>query len=188
MVRVAISGKLKTGKNTIANFISDFLREVKNEPVQMIAFADPLKNMVMELFPKTDPDNLWGPSQKRENFIPCHYDSDGNWLTYRRVLTDFGKLGRSYNPDIFVNAVMDSLPNSSVIITDVRFSNELNACKKNGFKLIRVYRSNITSSKDVSETSLDDTPDSMFDFTIHNNNGLEELYDQVRAIIYQITQ
>jgi hypothetical protein len=70
------------------------------------------------------------------------------------------------------------------IITDMRFSNELNAVKQKNGITIRVNRDNGTRVIDInpheSETALDR---SEFDYTIENDGTIEELIDKIKEIL-----
>ena len=72
----------------------------------------------------------------------------------------------------------------SWIITDLRFTNEMEAIVKRGGTTIRVTRP-VEKSKNIarlhpSETSLDKAD---FDYTINNDGTLEELVQKVRTIL-----
>jgi hypothetical protein len=106
------------------------------------------------------------------------------------------------HPDIWVNATMTEydyltrwkkqgayckVPN--LIITDVRFPNELNAVESRDGFVIRVNRPSFVNYKGVqvevfdvhpSETALDDHT---FQYTILNNGTIEELIEKVKEIL-----
>jgi dephospho-CoA kinase len=128
-------------------------------------------------------------------------------MTPRRMLQLLGTEGgrKIIHPDIWVNAtfadykplgaqftmfpegpkdVVDIFPNW--LFTDMRFPNELKAIKKRGGITIRVNRtfSDKPINEHESETALD-SYSSEFDYTIDNNSTLEELVEQVRAILEQ---
>jgi hypothetical protein len=69
------------------------------------------------------------------------------------------------------------------IITDLRFTNELEAVTRRGGITIRINRNNGTRAVDIhnhiSETALDNAE---FDYVIENDGTLEELVEKVRVI------
>jgi hypothetical protein len=204
VVKIAISGKARSGKDTVADLIlSSFTdkymaKHLADDPkdskfplpiTSKFAFADPIKRIVQQMFPQTPDEILWGPSENRSKIIP------GTEITYRQLLLDIGKFGRSYNPYIWVNSTVDEAemwlnewtPDTALaVISDVRFKNEYYRLKSEDYFLIRVRRptNNYAAeqpkhSQDVSEIDLDDLTDSDFDHVIINDGSLEELETKV---------
>lgn len=192
VTKIAISGKAKSGKNTIAEFIADYLIGSNwAENIEILAFADPMKQIAKIMFPEINDSSLWGPSQERATLIPSAIDSNLQILSCRKLLHDIGKFGRAFNLNIWINAVLskiNSMPeNYGAVISDVRFKNELKACKENNFILIRVVRQNNDSTiDDISEVDLDDVSNSEFDFIVNNDGSLEELENKIVVILHQI--
>jgi hypothetical protein len=193
MVKFAISGKANSGKNTAAQFLGwKFIGRGKPEPAildnfKIIAFADPMKEMVMKMYPETDPEVLWGPSHLRMTKVP---NTD---ITYRQLLTDLGKLGRGYNPNVWVDATIamaNNYANKGIIpiIADCRFKNELFTLKEKGFFTIRTIRPNNPyqqhlMAQDISEIDLDDVADATFDAVIINDGSLEHLEQKISDMV-----
>lgn len=188
--KIAIAGKANSGKNTIAELIGKYSRCT----YRLFAFADPMKKMIMTMFPETKTDILWGPSHLRMTLIPNNSE-----LTYRHLLLDIGKLGRGYDPNIWINAtihmvrefinfdpIRPDMNGRVALISDVRFKNELKAVKEDDFLLIRVVRPNAvstTTSTDVSEVDLDDVPNSEFDVILTNDGTMEDLQAKIKTIV-----
>ncbi|HWZ21745.1 MAG TPA: hypothetical protein VNW06_03780 [Cytophagaceae bacterium] len=194
MFKIALSGKAKTGKDTAAKLIRKVLRKkasVRN--VSMVAFAEPIKSMVMFMFPKLDKKLVFGPSELRSKIIPGAFDKDGQPLTVRRALLDIGTmLGRSYKDDVWLDCFdsrFDDLQYyEGVIVTDVRFRNEFDHLKKKGFYLIRVKRNTGTTINHSSEIDQEAIKDSEFDFVIDNNGTLKYLEVQVNSLVSGLMQ
>lgn len=185
VIKIAIAGKAKSGKNTLASLLKDNL-EKQLFPCRIFAFADPIKKIAMKMFPLAERDWFWGPSENRNTIIPDAYNN-GNPLTCRQLLLDIGKFGRKYNPNIWVNSTMDdidlfvqssninSVPNVP-IVSDLRFKEEISALRKSDFYLIRIKRSKADAKiNDISETDLDDISDSEFNEIIQNDDNIESL-------------
>jgi len=195
MIKVAISGQARTGKNTLAQMIVDNglpnHKLILGDPqYKVVAVADPIKNMVMQMVPNADPECLWGQSELRSKTIPGDLkDLDGAPLTYRRALMDMGSLGRKYHPDIWLNAlVQDAYKNQSLkayIVSDVRFPNEINYLKEHGFHMIRLKRLGTPQIDDVSETAQLGIPDSFFDDVIENDGTLSDLNQRAEIIVHK---
>jgi hypothetical protein len=194
MIKVAISGQARTGKNTLAEMIVNNVKPIGltlGIPThKIVAVADPIKNIVMQMVPNADPECLWGQSEFRSKPIPGDFnDLDGNPLTYRRALIDIGTLGRKYNPDIWLNAlVQDAAKNQSLrvyVVSDVRFPNEINYLKDHGFYMIRLKRLGVPQIDDVSETAQLQIPDSFFDDVIENDGPLSELNRRAEIIVHK---
>lgn len=156
-----------------------------------IAFADPIKRMVLEMFPWADRECLYGPSKLRNNIIPGTSSKNKKSLTYRQVLIDLGKQGRDYDEDHWVNIFDYTVKNYTVkpykhiICNDVRYRNEFDYLKANNYFLIRVLR-NVDRINDSSETNQDEINNEEFDAIIDNNGTLQELEERVNQIVSQI--
>ena len=118
--------------------------------------------------------------------------------TLREVLQIVGTelLREGFNKNVHVASTMANIKDKdNVIITDLRFPNELEAVKKRGGITIRVNRPcNICggsgyhkmscpvskSGEHYSETAIDK---SKFDYVIENSGSIEELIEKVREIL-----
>lgn len=171
---IAISGKAESGKDTIAQELSNILEE-NDKKVMIIHFADVLKFSCQKYF---------GWNGKK--------DTQG-----RSLLQYVGtELRERYNPNMWVNITKELIRGFGkefdyVIIPDTRFKKEMDMIKDewDGFSL-RVerydYNESGTPYKHVnklteeqrahrSETELDMYN---FDFVIRNNTTLDESYNK----------
>ena len=201
--KIALSGKANSGKNTTAHLIADRFCEYTEE-YDMLAFANPIKEMTLLMFPWADKECLYGPSKLRNNIIPYATNKQGEPLTYRQALIDLGTLGRSYKSDIWVD-VLDSrikdLPERSfyipdnqsppppwfinknlLLITDLRFVNEMEYLKSKDFFIIRLLRDTDQVINHGTETEQEKIRDDEFDLVIDNNTTLENLTKQIDQI------
>jgi len=189
-IRVAISGKARSGKNLIAELLIKHLNLNINE-YRIRAFADPMKEIVKIMFQNADNECLYGASQLRSNIIDTIYNDENNeYLTYRKALTDLGKQARKYNKDIWIyNFDYDLRKNTHMhayVCSDARFLNEIEYLKDRQFYLIRVLRNGTDIGKDVSETEQDAIPDSVFDKVIHNDYSIEQFSEEVKQIVEEL--
>lgn len=181
MIKIAITGKKNSGKNTLTNLI---LNQYNNKSYKIFAFADPIKEIIKIMFPWADNDCLYGPSYKREFFIPNAMKNDKP-LSYRQAIIDIGMQGRSYNSNHWVDIIdirMKQINSDIVIVSDLRFANEFEYLRKENFKIIKIIRSNKDILNHVSETDLDSFNDNLFDYIIYNNKNLSDLEEEVKKI------
>lgn len=188
MYKIAIFGKARSGKDTTAKLIMKRLGSGKHKKM---AFADPIKEMLLTMFPFISKECVYGPSELRDTIIPGYVDSNGNQLTIRRALIDLGSSGRLYDNKIWVNIFNHRVNNlkksvKSITVSDGRFINEFDSLKENGFYMIRILRQDHAKIDDESEKNQDGIPNSSFDSIIINDSGLSELKSIVKGIVKKI--
>lgn len=190
---VAFSGKRGVGKDTAADVLC---RELGFE---RIGLADPMKRFVGEVFDFTY-EQLWGPSARREAIDP-------RWgKTPRELLQTLGtEWGRNMgHPDVWVrhlvrkaNQILDAGRKRGIVVTDVRFENELRVLAGAGAHVIRILRPQTRpeasdgataaawsiASQHASEVALDGLPTTAFDAVIHNVSSLADFEAQVRVLV-----
>lgn len=182
MFKIAITGKANSGKNTLGTLIADdLLTGLHNKNHKMMAFADPIKEMVKIMFPTIPRKWLYGSSKLRSKVIEGAFDAEGNPLTVRQALLDAGTKGRQYNDKMWLNIFdyrfkKEQAKNTNAIIcSDCRFRNEFDYLKENDFYMIKIMRNTDTVINHVSETNQDSIKDSEFHWVIDNNDSLENL-------------
>ena len=158
---IGLSGKAGSGKDTAGKFLCDRYKCLH------YYFAKPLKEGAKIMFALTDEQiknkeqviEPWGMSPRK---------------LYQRLGTE---VGRGIDVNIWVkNAEMFVRQNAgfTVVITDVRFSNEAFWIHNRGGVVINIVReqNDIKENKHSSEDGL--KPDDI-DLTIYNNGTIEEL-------------
>ena len=196
MYKIGICGKAKSGKNTTASIILEELAALENKESllsETIAFADPIKEIILSMFPTARKTCLFGASELRSNIIgPNLFDSEGNPLTYRQALIDIGSNARKYNKNIWVECFdkkykqivsgdFDRNQKTEVIIVpDLRFKEEFDYLKKNNYFLIKINRNDVTKINHASETVQESFKDSYFNFILNNNGDLLQLRTHVK--------
>lgn len=207
MIRIAISGKAGSGKDTLGNILWSEFAASNNLPITQaristhgytnirkkitrknIAFADPIKEMILLMFPQVKREYLFGSSHYRSEPIPSAF-KDGQPLTIRKLLQDLGEGCKQYNPKIWINAFNDTYQQeiknntSLVIASDLRFIDEFSYLKENEFYIIRLLKEEVTHINHVSETQQAEIKDSDFDKVIYNNLTIEDLRLQAQEIV-----
>lgn len=143
---IALSGKMRSGKDTSCRELLthdlDFYR---------VAFADDLKRMAADAI------------GERETF----FFNEDNKVAHRAYLIAFGTAMRVYDKDFWVNRALVKIARTPgiPIITDLRYPNEANRLRQEGFLLARMEPSaDILVARgaklisDESETGLDYYP------------------------------
>lgn len=192
-----ISAKAGSGKDEISNYV------VKKYGFVKIAFADPIKRILVKLY-NIDREKLWGESKFR-----AELDLKTGKLI-RELIQGVGDKGRELYINTWVDLTIDDVKkihddfyynyvdyiglvdtvceqSRSVIITDGRYLNELEAIKNIGGKLIRIIRPNTglvgKIGAHASETDQDQIPNSYFDEVILNDSSIKNLQSQIDAIL-----
>lgn len=204
MYVIGIVGFIGSGKNTAGDFL------VKNNGFVRDSFAKPLKDIVAILFswPRhlLEGDTVESRQWREEVDLFWSKRLGIPNLTPRWVLQYFGTevFRRSFHEDIWIASLERRLQNQNenVVITDVRFINEMMAIKNIGGHIIRVQRgqepdwiadaakanTGIKESQEyldqlkihVSEYSWIGGP---IDYTIINNNSLENLQQEINTAL-----
>jgi dephospho-CoA kinase len=181
IVKIAITGKMRSGKDTVANHL--YIRHSFNR----VAFGDALKKNAHATFP-------WV------------YE----WNKPRALYQQFGQLMRQIEPDVWikhaeraVNGAIDFNVNTGaekvgVVITDLRQPNEYEWCRNNGYTIIRVsapdedrvFRAKLAGD-DFTEDDLEHETESHIDSfdcdcAIHNDGTVDELKAQIDTVLAQI--
>jgi hypothetical protein len=199
---ICFCGKKQTGKDTSMEFVKQMLRDAGKSFVSA-SFAEPLKDKICADILGIDRALLFGSNEDKETLTHIMWDTlpldirvryskvtrgpRSGPMTVREVLQVVGT-------DIFRNMLMDnvwvSIPfnkdykdTNVVIITDVRFPNEVNFINKYGGVVIRLEREAGPKDNHPSETLLDTYS---FERTYHNNGSLDDrrtyIFNQLKEL------
>lgn len=208
MYKIAICGRANTGKNTLAKLLEQEIYDKINKEYaakhdtppgqtytnfswKSLAWADPIKEIVLIMFPHASKECLYGPSHLRAEPIAGAF-KNGKPLTYRQALIDIGtEVGRAYNDKIWLEnfdhrfeQILLKQKLDLVVVTDTRFRNEFEHLKKKDFFQIRLYRdTGMAPIEHVSETNQNTIRDEEFDYVLFNNKSLDDLKEEVRTNI-----
>jgi len=173
---IAISGKLGSGKDTLANLI----QQVSTEHWEITAFAKRLKEIVALLAGVSYESTL---SQEGKNLQIPEFG-----MTIGEMLQKIGTnaLRDNFHKEVWVQSVFSQINKSTSnwIITDCRFENEAKAVIKNGGYVIRIDRPinpiAINSGRDLnhpSETGLDHFD--KWSYRITNDGTIDQLKKKI---------
>ena len=168
-----ISGKAHSGKSTVANIIKE-LEEEKNNKFIITQYSKYLKMYAHEII-----DWNYEENSKPRKFLQdigyfIRFDLKMNDLFIKRMLNDI-KIYENYA--------------NGVIISDIRFKEEIEVIKKNFYNVTSInIKSNISQTtltdaekKHISENDLNDYNN--FDYEIINNTSKESLKQKIKSII-----
>lgn len=179
MKLIGLVGVKHSGKDTVANYIKS-----NYEHVTTHAFAKPLKEACKTLFLFTD-EQLHDPSQKekmdeRWNMSPRQaFQFIGTDVFRKTICSDFWLLHFS-----FWFEQLQKTDNQIVVITDVRFQNEVDLLKKMGGTIIKINRQTELQDNHESEQGIHTLVN--IDYEINNNSSLDDLYKETNSLINQI--
>lgn len=194
---LCISGKMRSGKNQFADYVSEVINEKYEVTQRMDMFAGDLKNGAYEDFQrmikvfKEEYDRLENPGQldlewlnvTREQFF------EEKTLFTRALLQIYGtdifckRIDQDYWAKLVLNKA-EKCEEDITLITDTRFPNELSLLQNsNKFKTIsiRIDRETGIECDHPSEIALDEFKE--WDFIVDNNGDLEQLKSAAETII-----
>lgn len=168
VIRIGLSGKMLSGKSSVAQYLIN-----KYDFVEY-SFAKKLKQIIKERYNYNGKD--------------------------RAKLQDFGEKVREFDRSFWTGYVIKEIPlDRNVVISDVRYDDEADLLKDIGFTLIRLVvnrkmqlerlkkraeKLDLIRLEHNSETALDKYGE--FDYVIDANGSLDELCEQIDAIIESI--
>ena len=163
-MKIAFGYKMGTGKDVCVNYLINKYGGTK------IKFADAIYDIL-------------NYAQKR-----CGLENKKDRKFLQLVGTDWG---RSIDNDIWIKlALKNQEKDNNIYCSDVRFKNEFNALKNDGFIMVKLIRNKINynrkgngNSNHISENELDEYTDDKWDYIIINNNNLEDLYCKLDIIV-----
>lgn len=168
-MRIAIGGKAGVGKTTMARYLAE------KYDYKIISIADQVKFIARLIFDMKTKD--------------------------RALLQEIGKKMREIKETVWIDYTIKRVfeaETDRVVIDDMRFPNEYNRFKENGFVLVKVVADreiciqrlrerdgdiDISRLDDESETALDNIE---FENVIENNGTFEEFYEKIDKLMTKL--
>jgi hypothetical protein len=186
MSLIGLLAKKQHGKDTCADHLINNYGFVKG------SFARPLKEGCASLFGFTD-EQLYG--NKKEEIDPFWGVSPRKIFQYIGTdifRNDINKIIPNLNDDFWVRCfvkkyktMIEKYPNNKVVISDVRFQNEVDAIHELGGIVIKLERPNLYYDKDehISEAGIDLIQN--YDNKLLNDGSIEDLYNKIELLAHQ---
>lgn len=122
-MKIAITGKMCSGKTTLSNHICS-----QDPRFKIFSFGKKIKEIANDLF-KMDPS-----------------------IKDRSLLTSLGQKMREIDSEVWINYVIEQTESHEFcLIDDLRYQNEYDALVKNGFKIIQLNISPLLQEKRIRE-------------------------------------
>lgn len=181
---IGLCGANRSGKDTVTGVL------IREHGFTRFAFADALKGAALDIDPL-----MSGQPRLRLSQLVAHlgWEKAKECDEVRRTLQRIGMAVRQLDPGIWVRIITtqirqhqaDSSGTARIVISDVRFPNEVHAVRELGGHLVRVVRpgpATGTNQNDthISETALDFCP---VDAEIRNDGSLDELAGRTNAVV-----
>lgn len=163
-VNIAFGGQMGTGKDTAVDYL------IKKYNGKRISFAGPIYDILSF-------------AQKTCNFP---YEKDRGFLQF--IGTEWA---RQKNPNVWIEKAVSSVEtNNNNFISDLRFQNEFNALKKNGWKCVKIIRTSHLENNRVGSGTIMHASElelnliDGWDLIIENNGSLDEFYAKLDLIMF----
>jgi hypothetical protein len=166
-MKIAFGYKAGSGKDLCVKYL------IKKYGGYKIAFSDPLYDIL----------------HYAQNKCGFRYEKDRKFLQF--IGTEWA---RSINDNVWIDILLyNSSKLENCYCSDVRFINEFEALRSNGWTLIKLDRNHIDSrrigsgnSNHISENQLDSYNNYRWDYVISNNGSIKELYENLDTIVNSI--
>lgn len=170
---IAITGYARSGKDTIGEILM-------SKGFERVSFADPLKEMTLELLRVFLPITHAVVKEKGWDW------AKENLPEARRWLQEIGSMMRASDEDYWIKEAIYKINTiNDAVITDLRYKNEgIRLNEEFETYIIRVHRPGVKpANSHSSETELDQIPP---DFTVINDGTIEELREKILHILAKI--
>lgn len=181
---IGILGKKRHGKDTISNYL------IKNFDYIPLTLAKPLKECCKILFGFND-DQLYGDKKEIVDeywkITPRQaYQFIGTDLFRKQMSTLIPNIGNNLWVEIIKKNIIDIQKNNinaNIVVTDLRFQNEVDMIKNLNGIVIKVNRHTVTPlDEHESEKGIDLIIN--YDYLVENNSTIEQLYKKIDEVLY----
>ena len=182
---IGLVGFIGSGKGTVGDIL------VREHGYHQFAFADALKDAVAQIFvwPRGLLEGDSNASRAfRERVDPWWSHKFGYEVTPRLILQKFGTEACRHGiaDNIWIAALEKRIQGyDDVVITDVRFPNEIAFVRSVGGAIVRVRRGEDPSKEELSKMHISETAwnDTVPDYSIINEGTLEDLKNNIKTTL-----
>ena len=182
---IGFLGRKRSGKDTCGEYLIESYNFTK------YAFADPLKDILKILFNfddeqlnknKEEIDKLWkiSPREALQKF--------GTDFARIDIFKYFPQLKEPLNnKTIWVKLFelwYEKNKDKNIVITDVRFLDEIISIKEKGGLIFKVNRKSCEKDSHLSEKNIDDYNQELIDAELDNNYKIVDLYSQIDTQLF----
>jgi hypothetical protein len=188
---IGLTGHARAGKDSVAAHL------VEHYGFGRVAFADALREAALALDPIVsnghgdlarrvgrDRPGMWGRRFIRlaEVVTIIGWEEAKEFDEVRRTLQRYGVAIRAMDPEFWIRTALAPVAYTSrpVVVTDVRFPNEVDAVRNRGGLFVRVRRPGATGNGHISEHAIDHIA---ADVDIENTGTLADLGAAVERLI-----
>lgn len=202
-VAFALSGIAGTGKDTAAKYLEE------KYGFRTFAFAEELKSNISKTYKlsrefledKNTPSIKYNATADSDavlaalNLSPVEVAGE-LFITPRTLMIVEGTVKKITNPNYFCDALFNSIYDAQskyceeplkVVVTDLRFINEMKFLKDHGFVTIRITRSPAFTTVYQNNSSENQLVNELFDYYVTNVTGdLDNMYSELDSIVTKI--
>lgn len=167
---IGLMGRKRSGKDSFASAL------IEDHGFARVAFADPLKAALLRFDPLMP--TMTG-AERLSSIVASHgWEVAKGYPAVRKALQDYGVVIRDeVDPEAWIRAAhrrIIAAPSAHVVVTDVRFPNEVRFIRQQGGLLVYIERPGLPDDGDThaSETS---TSAADADHVVYNTGSLEDL-------------
>ena len=193
---IGVIGKARAGKDTFGLMLAEELFKLTRQRYVLMAYAHELKLRVQKDFDLSY-EQLWGEEKEKQDLryakrLKGFSSNPTDYWTPREILQSYGEFYRSINYNFWVDhlfEIIDDREYKRVIITDVRYMNEVDPIidmKGIIIKVIRGIDNNIHGQEHISEIALDDYDN--IRHVIENNGTLKDLKSAAKKVAKKLIE
>jgi len=186
MVLVGLMGIKGSGKTTGADFL------VKKYNFVEKSFAECLKKACKELFLLSD-EQVFGTQEQKETPDPRWFNCTPRKIlqfvgtellrdNLEKIMPGLGQNIFTHHFELWYQTELKKNPNLRVIISDVRFKNEIDFIQSLGGSVIKIDRP-AAQTNDMHSSELELQSITIYDHLIENNGTVNDLYDNIDNFI-----
>ena len=190
---IGLMGTMGSGKSTCANYLINQYHFVEK------TFADPLKKACKIIF-LLDDQQIYGTQQQKEASDPRWFGCSSRTMLQfvgtdlfrqqlHKIMPELGENIFIRHFELWYQQIIIENPDIKIVISDIRFQNELDIVKKMGGTVIKIVRNlddrtPFESSKHCSEANQVNVIG--YDYVIENNESIDKLHEILDQILKKI--